>query len=91
MNTRTTIVSQSVSHRNKQAQELKEQQHTQMEHRLVDNPLHSFQQSLAASGDSYIASALKRVRQSDVTHHESLTRLSGSWLHNQSMKPSKEK
>jgi hypothetical protein len=91
MDNRTTIVSQAVSDRNKQIEDLKKSQHTQMDQRLMEKPLHSFQQSLSASGDSYIAAALNKVRKSNVTHHESLTRLSGTWLHNESMKPSKGK
>ena len=44
----------------------------------------------AASSDTYIASALKKVRQSKITHPESLTRISGTWFHNQKMNTAEE-
>ena len=62
-----------------------------MEERLVEKPAQAFHQSVAASQDSYIASALRKVRESKITHPESLTRISGTWLHNQTLDSSEEK
>ena len=85
------IVSQVVSQRASDKALLKKNQQKQMEDRLVEGSSHAFHQSVAASGDTYIAQALQKVRQSKITHPESLTRHSGSWLHSQMMKPSEEK
>ena len=61
-----------------------------MEDRRVEQPAHAFHSSVAASTDIYIAEVLKKVRQSDVTHSESVTRISASWLHNQMLDSSEE-
>ena len=89
--TDTPLVSREVSQRMDQAQKLRTTQRQQMEERLVENPSNAFHQSVAASGDTYIAEALRKVRESNVTHPESLTRMSGSWLHNQMLNSSQEK
>jgi hypothetical protein len=70
---------------------LKTTQQKQMEERLVEKPSDAWRQSLDASSDTYIESALRKVRESNVTHPESLTRISGSWLFNQTLNSSKEK
>jgi hypothetical protein len=33
-----------------------------------------------------MTAALEKVRQSDISHHEDLTRMNGNWIQNQSMK-----
>jgi len=87
----TPLVSRPVSQRADQESNLKKTQQNQMENRLVEKPADAFHQSIAASQDSYIASALRKVRESNVSHPESLTRISGSWLFNQTLNSSKEK
>ena len=87
----TPLVSRPVSQRADQESKLKKTQQNQMENRLVEKPADAFHQSVAASGDTYIAEALRKVRESKVTHPESLTRISGSWLYNQTITPSEEK
>ena len=87
----TPLVSRAVSQRSDEESKLKKTQQKQMEERLVEKPAQAFHQSVAASQDSYIASALKKLRESNVTHPESLTRISGTWLHNQTLNPSEEK
>jgi hypothetical protein len=89
--TDTPLVSREVSQRMDQAQKLKTAQKKQMEEQLMENPSNAFHQSVAASGDTYIAEALRKVRESNVTHPESLTRISGSWMHNQMLNSSQEK
>jgi len=39
-----------------------------------------------AFNDHAMKDALLKVRQSDVTHHEDLTKLNGTWMHNRSLK-----
>ena len=84
----TPLVSRAVSQRSDEESKLKKTQQKQMENRLVEKPADAFHQSVAASQDTYIASALRKVRESNVTHPESLTRISGTWLHNQTLKSS---
>ena len=88
--TDTPLVSRDVSKRASENSLLKINQQKQMEKRQVEQPSYSFHSSVAASTDTYIAEALKKVRQSDVSIPESLTRFSGSWLHNQMMDSSEE-
>ena len=88
--TDTPLVSRDVSKRASEESLLKKTQHKQMEKRLVEQPAHAFHSSVAASSDTYIAAALRKVRQSDVTTPEALTRMSGTWFHNQKMGPSEE-
>ena len=91
MNTYTPLVSRAVSQRSDEESKLKKTQQNQMETKLVEKPSDAWRQSLDASGDTYIASALRKVRESNVTHSESLTRISGTWLHNQTLNSSEEK
>ena len=87
----TPLVSRSVSQRADQESKLKKTQQKQMETRLVEKPSDAWRQTLDASGDTYIAEALRKVRESKVTHPESLTRISGTWLHNQTLNSPEEK
>jgi hypothetical protein len=91
MNTNEILVSRAVSQRTHEESKLKKSQQKQMEDRRVDQLSNAFHQSVAASGDTYIAEALRKVRESNVTHPESLTRMSGTWLYNQTITPSGEK
>ena len=73
----TPLVSRAVSQRSDGESKLKKNQQNQMETRLVQKPSDAWRQTLA-SGDTYIAEALRKVRESKVTHPESLTRISGT-------------
>ena len=86
----TPIVSRDVSKRASEESLLKKTQQKQLEKRLVEQPAHAWRQSLDASGDTYIAEALRKVRQSKITHPEALTRMSGTWIHNQKMNTPEE-
>ena len=79
--TDTPLVSREVSQRTHEESKLKKTQQNQMEHRLVEQPGHAWRQSLAASKDSYISEALKRVRQSDVTLPTDLTMMHGTFTY----------
>ena len=58
----------------------------EMESRQVERDSKNFNQSVNASNDKYMVDALSKVRESDITHPESLTRMNGSWMHNRSFK-----
>jgi hypothetical protein len=77
------LVSRDVSRRQIEAATLKNQQQKQMESRLVATPQNAWNQSIAASNDDYMKSALEQVRESDVTLNQNLTRFHGTWFHNQ--------
>lgn len=81
-----TLVSLDVSRRREKKQTLKQNQQREMESRRVDRDSKNFNQSVNASNDRYMIDALSKVRESDVTHPENLTRMNGSWMHNRSFK-----
>ena len=81
-----TLVSLDVSRRREKKQTLKQNQQREMESRRVDRDSKNFNQSVNATNDRYMIDALSKVRESDVTHPENLTRMNGSWMHNRSFK-----
>jgi len=83
---RETLVSLDVSRRKEEQQILKQNQQKEMESRGVDRDSKNFNQSVNATHDRYMVDALNKVRTSDVTHPEDLTRMNGSWMHNRSFK-----
>ena len=83
---RETLVSLDVSRRKEEQQILKQNQQKEMESRGVDRDSKNFNQSVNATHDRYMVDALNKVRTSDVTHPEDLTRMNRSWMHNRSFK-----
>ena len=81
-----TLVPLDVSRRRKEHQKLKQTQQKEMESRRVDGDSRNFNQSVSATNDRYMVDALSKVRESDVTHPESLTRMNGTYFHNRSFK-----
>jgi hypothetical protein len=81
-----TLVSLEVSRRRENKQKLKQTQQKEMESRRVEGDSRNFQQSVNASNDRYMIDALSKVRKSNVTHPENLTRMNGTWMHNRSFK-----
>ena len=57
-----------------------------MESRRVERDSRNFNQCVNATIYRYMIDALTRVRESDVTHDESLTRSNGTWMHNRRSK-----
>ena len=90
MKTDEILVSRAVSQRTHEESKLKKSQQKQMEDRRIDQPSNAFHQSVAAASDTYIAEALRKVRESKITHPEALTRMSGTWMHNQMLNSSQE-
>jgi hypothetical protein len=80
----------NVYRKEQKEQEVTEYQNKIMNTRSANQSLDNFTQSLNARQDTYIAEALKRVRESDVTHAESLTRINGTFLYNQTLDSSKD-
>ena len=91
MKTDEILVSRAVSQRAHEVSKLKKSQQKQMDNKRVEQPSNAFHQSVAATSDTYIAEALRKVRESNVTHPEALTRMSGTWLYNQTITPTGEK
>lgn len=91
MKTDEILVSRAVSQRIHEESKLKKSQQKQMTDRRIDQSSNAFNQSIAAVGDTYIAEALRKVRESKISHPESLTRMSGTWIHNQMLSSSQEK
>ena len=83
---RETLISLDVARRREEQQKLKQTQQREMESRQVERDSKNFNQSVNASNDKYMVDALSKVRKSDITHPESLTRMNGSWMHNRSFK-----
>ena len=83
---REILVSLDVSRRKEEQQILKQNQQKEMESRGVDRDSKNFNQSVNATHDRYMVDALNKVRTSDVTHPEDLTRMNRSWMHNRSFK-----
>ena len=81
-----TLVPIDVARRREEQQKLKQTQQREMESRQVERDSKNFNQSVNASNDKYMVDALSKVRESDITHPESLTRMNGSWMHNRSFK-----
>jgi hypothetical protein len=77
------LVSREVSIRRTEQRKLKIHQQQKMDNRRVSAPQSAWNQSVAASTDDYMKNALTQVRKSDVGLPDALTRLHGTWVHNQ--------
>ena len=78
-----TLVSREVSIRRNEEKKRQVQQQREINHRRIAEPNDAYNQSVAASNDHYMRDALSQVRKSDVSLPETLTRLHGTWVHNQ--------
>lgn len=86
MTHKKTLVSLDVSRRQQEKEKLIQTRQSAMDAERVERDTRQFNQSLNASNDKYMIDALTKVRKSDVTHSEDLTRLNGTWMHNRSIK-----
>ena len=75
------LVSRDVSMRRAEQEKQKLQQKKDMENRLVTAPQSAWNQSVAASTDTYMRDALSQVRQSDVGLPDALTRFQGTYIY----------
>ena len=86
MTHKETLVSLDVSRRQQEKEKLIQTRQSAMDAERVERDTRHFNQSLNASNDKYMIDALTKVRKSDVTHNEDLTRMNGTWMHNRSIK-----
>jgi hypothetical protein len=77
------LVSRDVSIRREQNRQLKTDQQREIDARRVSAPQSAWNQSVSASTDTKMRDLLSQVRRSDVTLPDTLTRLHGTWIHNQ--------
>ena len=77
------LVSRAVSMKRTEQQNLKTDQQREMDARRVSAPQSAWNQSVSASTDIKMRDLLSQVRRSDVTLPDTLTRLHGTWIHNQ--------
>jgi len=80
------LASLNVSRRREEHQKLKQNQQKEMESRRVETDSRDFHQSVSATKDKYMIDALNKVRESDVTLPEDLTRMHGTGMRNRSFK-----
>ena len=80
------LIPRTVYRRQQDQQKLRQSQKSEMNRKLVGRDGRDFDQTVSASNDHYMRDALTKVRQSDVTHNETVTRLNGTWLYNQTLK-----
>ena len=80
------LIPRTVYRRQQDQQKLRKSQKSEMDRKLVGKDGRDFDQTQSAAQDSYMSDALAKVRQSDVTHNETVTRLNGTWMFNKSLK-----
>jgi len=74
-----TLVSLEVSRRREEQQKFKTFQKKKMESRQINRESNAFHQSVSATNDHYMKNALLKVRQSNVTLPDELTRIHGTY------------
>ena len=77
------LVPREVTIRKMEQEKRRVEQQKQMNHRQVSHAENAWNQTISASKDVDIREALNQVGQSDVSLPETLTRLHGTWVHNQ--------
>tara|TARA_B100000676_G_C17872101_1_gene729200 strand:+ start:218 stop:478 length:261 start_codon:yes stop_codon:yes gene_type:complete len=80
------LVPLNVQRRREEEQKNRKTRQTEMDARLVDTKSRGFSQSVDATNDIKMVDALAKVRQSNVTIPDELTRRNGSWMFNKSLK-----
>jgi hypothetical protein len=80
------LIPRTVYRRQQNQQKLRQTQQSAMDINRIERDRRDFDQTVSASNDHYMKDALAKVRQSDVTHNETVTRLNGTWMFNKSLK-----
>ena len=80
------LIPKKVYRRQQDQQKHRQSQQSDMDSKRVERDRRDLNQSVSASNDHYMKDALTKVRQSDVTHNETVTRLNGTWMFNKSLK-----
>ena len=81
MTNKEPLVSIDVSQRRQEKEKLIQTQQSVMNTKQVQTDTEQFNQSLDASKDLYLRDALTKVRESDVTIPDSLTRFHGTYIY----------
>ena len=83
-NTPTPI---AVTRRQLENDKLRKNQRSQMNNHRIQTRDSNYNHAISAVQDSYMKTALMKVRENDqITHDESLTRINGTWLYNETLK-----
>ena len=77
------LVAREVTIRKMEQEKRRVEQQRQMNSRQVSRAENAWNQTMSASKDVDMRDALTQVRQSEVSLPETLTRLHGTWVHNQ--------
>ena len=87
MSDRTELIPRSVGKREREERERREAQQSQMDVRRLEQKESIYHQAVAASQDrDYMTAALASVREkAHITHSDSVTRISGSYLYNKTL------
>ena len=87
MSDRTELIPRSVFQREREERERREAQQSQMDVRRLEQKESIYHQAVAASQDrDYMTAALASVREkAHITHSDSVTRISGSYLYNKTL------
>ena len=87
MSDRTELIPRSVFQREREERERREAQQSQMDVRRLEQKESNYHHAVAASQDrDYMTAALARVREkAHITHSDSVTRISGSYLYNKTL------
>ena len=80
------LIPRIVYRRQQDQQKQRKSQKSTMDANWMEKDRRDFDQTVSASNDHYMKDALTKVRQSDVTHNETVTRLNGTWMFNKSLK-----
>ena len=79
--TNDPLVSRDVSIRREKKLKLKQTQQSKMDTERVEMSKRQFNQSVNASKDQYMIDALSKVRQSNVSLPDALTRFNGTYIY----------
>ena len=82
---REQLIPSSVLRRQEEAEKKRQDQRQLMGVERANADEKSFHRSVSAANDHYMTDALKKVRQSSVTHNEDLMRMNGTWLYNKTI------
>lgn len=76
-----TLGPREVTIRRMEQEKRRVEQQTKMNHRQVSHAENAWNQTISASKDVDMRDALTQVRKSDVTHHDDLLRLHGTYIY----------
>jgi len=78
--------SREVQRREKEKELNKIEQQRELDNREMNRSVGDRKLSNDAFEDKYMYDAYAKVKESNITHHEDVTKLNGTWFYNQSLK-----